>query len=85
MLVLAALAPGTPELSSTPVYALAIIAQVGTDFAQTVIRNCFLDRVPIMELARGFAGATRVELVLSPVALVADARRLPRSHSCWSR
>ena len=71
VLILAAFAPGTPELSSAPVYALAIAAQLGTDFAQTVIRNWLLDGVPIMELARCFAGATRVELVLSPVALVA--------------
>jgi HD-GYP domain-containing protein (c-di-GMP phosphodiesterase class II) len=71
VLVLAAFAPGPPELSSTPAYALAILALVGTDFAQTVVRNCFLDRAPFMELARAFWGATRVELVLTPVALVA--------------
>jgi HD-GYP domain-containing protein (c-di-GMP phosphodiesterase class II) len=71
VLILAALAPGTPELSSAPVYALAIAAQLGTDFAQTVVRNLLLDRAPFLELARIFWGATRVELVLSPVALVA--------------
>jgi HD-GYP domain-containing protein (c-di-GMP phosphodiesterase class II) len=71
VLILAALAPGSPEISLAPVYALAIAAQLGTDFAQTVIRNLLLDRVPIAELARGFAGAARVELILSPVALVA--------------
>jgi HD-GYP domain-containing protein (c-di-GMP phosphodiesterase class II) len=71
VLILAAFAPGPPELSSAPVYALAIAAQLGTDFAQTVIRNWLLDEVPIMDLARGFAGAARVELILSPVAFVA--------------
>jgi HD-GYP domain-containing protein (c-di-GMP phosphodiesterase class II) len=71
VLVLAAFAPGPPELSDAPVYALAIAAQLVTDFAQTVIRNWFLDGVPIAEIARGFAGAARVELILSPVALVA--------------
>jgi HD-GYP domain-containing protein (c-di-GMP phosphodiesterase class II) len=71
VLILAALAPGAPELSSMPVYALAIASQLGTDFAQTVIRNALLDRVPIWDLAKGFAGAARVELILSPVALVA--------------
>jgi HD-GYP domain-containing protein (c-di-GMP phosphodiesterase class II) len=71
VLILAAFAPGSPELSSAPVYVLALAAQLGTDFAQTVIRNQLLDRVPIRELARGFAGAIRVELVLSPVAFVA--------------
>jgi HD-GYP domain-containing protein (c-di-GMP phosphodiesterase class II) len=71
ILILAAFAPGAPELSSAPVYALAIAAQVGTDFAQTVVRNRLLDGVPILDLARGFAGSARVELILSPVALVA--------------
>jgi HD-GYP domain-containing protein (c-di-GMP phosphodiesterase class II) len=71
VLILAAFAPGPPELSSAPVYALAIAAQLGTDFAQTIVRNWLLDRVPIMDLARGFAGAARVELILSPVAFVA--------------
>jgi HD-GYP domain-containing protein (c-di-GMP phosphodiesterase class II) len=71
VLILAAFAPGEPELSSIPVYALAIAAQLGTDFAQTVIRNWLLDGVAITELARCFVGAARVELVLSPIALVA--------------
>src|SRR5919109_959301 len=71
VLILAALAPGPPELSSAPVYALAIAAQLLTDFAQAVIRNWLLDGVPVKELARIFFGATRVELVLSPIALVA--------------
>ena len=42
-----------------------------TDFAQAVIRNALLDGVPVRELAGIFASATRVELVLSPIALVA--------------
>jgi HD-GYP domain-containing protein (c-di-GMP phosphodiesterase class II) len=71
VLILAAFAPGAPELSSAPIYALAIAAQLGTDFAQAAIRNWLLDGVAISELARIFVGATRVELVLSPVALVA--------------
>ena len=71
VLILAALAPGAPELSLMPIYALAIAAQLGTDFAQALIRNSLLDRVPVRELARIFFGATRVELVLSPIALVA--------------
>jgi putative nucleotidyltransferase with HDIG domain len=70
-LVLAAFAPGPPELASVPIYAVALGAQLGTDFAQTVLRDRLLDRVPLGELARGFAGAARVELILSPVAFVA--------------
>jgi HD-GYP domain-containing protein (c-di-GMP phosphodiesterase class II) len=71
VLILAAFAPGAPDLSLMPIYAVAIAAQLGTDFAQALIRNSLLDRVPVRELARIFFGATRVELVLSPIALVA--------------
>jgi HD-GYP domain-containing protein (c-di-GMP phosphodiesterase class II) len=71
ILILAAFAPGPPELSSAPIYALALVAQLGTDFAQTVVRNSLLDGVPIRDLARGFAGSARVELILSPLAFVA--------------
>jgi HD-GYP domain-containing protein (c-di-GMP phosphodiesterase class II) len=71
VLILVAFAPGAPELSSAPIYALAIAAQLATDFAQTIVRNRLLDRVPVLDLARGFAGSARVELILSPVALVA--------------
>jgi HD-GYP domain-containing protein (c-di-GMP phosphodiesterase class II) len=71
VLVLAALAPGPPELSSAPAYVLAIASLVAFDFAQTVVRNLFLDRAPFLELAKAFWGGTRVELVLTPVALVA--------------
>jgi HD-GYP domain-containing protein (c-di-GMP phosphodiesterase class II) len=71
VLILALLAPGPPALEYTPVYVLALAVQLGTDFAQTVIRNLLLDGVPIRDLAHGFAGAARVELILSPVAWVA--------------
>jgi HD-GYP domain-containing protein (c-di-GMP phosphodiesterase class II) len=71
VLILAAFAPGPPELSSAPVYVLAIAGLVAFDFAQTVVRNVFLDRAPFLELAKAFWGGTRVELVLTPVALVA--------------
>jgi HD-GYP domain-containing protein (c-di-GMP phosphodiesterase class II) len=71
VLILAAFAPGPPVLAETPVYILALFAQLLTDFVQTVIRNQLLDRVPLLELARGFSGSARVELILSPVALAA--------------
>jgi HD-GYP domain-containing protein (c-di-GMP phosphodiesterase class II) len=71
VLILAALAPGTATLDVVPVYLMALAAQIGTDFAQTVIRNGLLDGVPVADLARGFAGAARVELILSPMAFVA--------------
>ena len=71
VLILGALAPGAPTLDSAPVYALAFAAQLGTDFLQTTLRNRLLDGVPLRDLARGFAGSARVELILSPLAFAA--------------
>ena len=71
VLILGVFAPGPPTLDSAPLYALALAAQVGTDFAQTTLRNWLLDGVPLKDLARGFAGSARVDLILSPVALAA--------------
>ena len=71
VLILAALAPGEPTLSSAPVYALALIAQLGTDLALTVLRNSLLDDISFRELLRTFAAGTRIELILSPVAFAA--------------
>jgi HD-GYP domain-containing protein (c-di-GMP phosphodiesterase class II) len=71
VLILAAFAPGDASLSEAPIYVLALIAQLGTDLLQTMVRNQLLDRVPVRELVSGFAGAARVELVLSPTAFVA--------------
>jgi HD-GYP domain-containing protein (c-di-GMP phosphodiesterase class II) len=71
VIVLALLAPGHASLSEVPAYILALAAQLGTDFGYTWIHNSLLTRVPLKELARGFLGAARVELILSPVAFVA--------------
>jgi HD-GYP domain-containing protein (c-di-GMP phosphodiesterase class II) len=71
VVILAAFAPGDASLSEAPVYLLALAAQLGTDLLQTMVRNQLLDRVPVPELVTGFAGAARVELVLSPTAFVA--------------
>jgi HD-GYP domain-containing protein (c-di-GMP phosphodiesterase class II) len=71
VLVLAALAPGEAALAHVEVYVLALAAQLLTDFAQTVLRNALLDRVPFKELCAGFAGAARVDVILSPLAFVA--------------
>ena len=71
VLILATLAPGPPEAGLVAIYVLAVAAQLGTDFLQTLVRNRFLDGVPVVDLARGFAGAARVDLILTPLALVA--------------
>jgi HD-GYP domain-containing protein (c-di-GMP phosphodiesterase class II) len=71
VLILGAFAPGAPSLDSAPVYAVALLAQLGTDFLQTMLRNHLLDGVPLRDLARGFLGSARVELILSPLAFAA--------------
>ncbi|MEA2420425.1 MAG: hypothetical protein QOE60_2631 [Thermoleophilaceae bacterium] len=71
VLILAALAPGEPILSDWPVYVLALAAQLIADFVITALRNKLLDEVPLREFATGFVGASRVELILAPVAFVA--------------
>jgi HD-GYP domain-containing protein (c-di-GMP phosphodiesterase class II) len=71
VLVLGAFAPGPPTLDQAPLYALALAAQIATDFLQTTIRNWLLKDVPFRELARAFVGSVRVDLILSPVALAA--------------
>jgi HD-GYP domain-containing protein (c-di-GMP phosphodiesterase class II) len=71
VLILAALAPHEPSLSDTPVYLLAFAGQLVTDLAYTLIHNQLVQRVRVMDLVMGFAGAARVELILSPAAFVA--------------
>jgi HD-GYP domain-containing protein (c-di-GMP phosphodiesterase class II) len=70
VLILAALAPGAPALSDTPVYLLAMAGQLVTDFSYHVVRIRLLHGVRITTLAKGFAGALRVELILTPIAFV---------------
>ena len=72
VLILAAFAPGSASLSEVPIYLLALGAQLATDFGYTLAHDRLLARaVPLAELSKGFAGAARVELVLSPIAFVA--------------
>jgi HD-GYP domain-containing protein (c-di-GMP phosphodiesterase class II) len=69
-LVLAALAPGKIDASDLDVYVLAAAAHFANDFAWTVTRNALLDRLPLQEVARGFAGTARIDAILTPLAFV---------------
>jgi HD-GYP domain-containing protein (c-di-GMP phosphodiesterase class II) len=69
-LVLAALAPGGPDLRHVEVYALAFAAQASTDLSWTWLRNWLLDAVPSREVLRGWAGTARVDAILTPIALL---------------
>jgi HD-GYP domain-containing protein (c-di-GMP phosphodiesterase class II) len=70
VLVLAALAPGPVALSAAGYYALAYAAQVATDFAWAVLRDRLVDRLPISEVISYFAGVTRVDAILTPIAFL---------------
>ncbi len=70
VLVLAALAPGAPNLGSIEVYVLAFLAQMAFDFTWCIVRDRLIDQLPLVEVARGFLGVTRVEATLTPVAFL---------------
>ena len=70
VVVLAALAPGPLQADHIEVYALAAVAQFGADLTWGLVRNHLLDRLPIKEGLRGFAGTARVDAVFIPIAFV---------------
>jgi HD-GYP domain-containing protein (c-di-GMP phosphodiesterase class II) len=70
VVVLALLAPGPLEAGHLEVYALAAVAQFGTDLTWGLIRNHLLDRLPVREGLRGFAGTARVDAVFIPIAFI---------------
>jgi hypothetical protein len=70
VLVLTWLAPGPVDLDKAPVYLLALAAQVAFDLAWGLVRNALLDHLPLRELLSGFSGTARVDVILSPVALM---------------
>jgi putative nucleotidyltransferase with HDIG domain len=76
VLVLAALAPGEPEMSLFAVYALAFVAQVAFDLGWQTICGRVLDelanvrRVPFMEIWRSYAGVAQFDAMLTPVAII---------------
>jgi HD-GYP domain-containing protein (c-di-GMP phosphodiesterase class II) len=72
VLIIAALAPGSPSLDSSGVYMLALGGQLAADFIQTLIREGLVERVGFRYFASDFAGTARVDVVLSPVAFVAS-------------
>ncbi len=76
VLVLAALAPGTPSLNDAGVYALAFAAQVAGEVSWATLRDRLLesvpgaDTLPFGEIWRNCAGAAALDAALAPVAFV---------------
>ena len=70
VVVLALLAPGEPTLANADVYALALAAQLFVDGTWVLLRNRLLDNLPEREVLRDLAGTAKVDVILSPVALM---------------
>jgi HD-GYP domain-containing protein (c-di-GMP phosphodiesterase class II) len=70
VLVLALLAPGPLDATHLEVYALAGAAMFVADLAWGLLRNHLLDRLPLREGLRGFAGTARVDAVFIPIAFI---------------
>lgn len=70
VLVLAALAPGEASLEHSGVYALALAAQLLFDLIWAMVRDVFVDKLSLAEVLSGMSGTVRVDLVLSPIALM---------------
>jgi HD-GYP domain-containing protein (c-di-GMP phosphodiesterase class II) len=70
VLVLGVFYPGDLDLAYIDIYVLAIVAHFATDLTWTLIRNRLLDRLPVGEVVRGFAGTASVDAILTPVGFV---------------
>ena len=68
--VLAAFAPGPPELGLAAVYVLAFAAQAAGDLTWSLTRRGLLDRTPFRLHLQTWIGAVGVDAVLSPVAFM---------------
>ena len=70
VLVLAALAPGEPQLNDAGVYAVVFGAQMFGDLAWALVRNALLDRLPLRTLASVWLGSTRIDAIFTPIAFL---------------
>jgi HD-GYP domain-containing protein (c-di-GMP phosphodiesterase class II) len=70
VLVLAAFAPGDPNLHHVWIYLLALAAQQASDFGWSVTRHLFLESTPVVSWVRVYISAARVDAVLSIIGFV---------------
>ena len=69
VIVLAAFAPVTGWGPPSD-YLAAFAAHFLTDVSWTLLRNRLLDRLPLKDVLRGFAGTARIDAILTPLAFV---------------
>jgi HD-GYP domain-containing protein (c-di-GMP phosphodiesterase class II) len=70
VVVLAALAPGTPDLAHAPVYVLALASQFALDLGWTIIRDRLIDQLSLRTILENYAGVFRFDAILAPIAFV---------------
>jgi HD-GYP domain-containing protein (c-di-GMP phosphodiesterase class II) len=70
VLVLAALAPGTPNLGDAEVYLLAFAAQLAGDLGWGLLRDRPLLGLTANEVLRTTAGTAQVDAILAPISFV---------------
>jgi HD-GYP domain-containing protein (c-di-GMP phosphodiesterase class II) len=69
VLVLAALAPGAPDVSLLGVYVLAFAAQLAFDFGWSTVRDVLVDRLSLRENMRCFFDTALFDAMLTPLAM----------------
>lgn len=70
VLILTLFAPGPVDLGHAGIYLAAMAMQIAFDLGWGLIRNALLDHIPIAELLKNFSGTARVDVIMSPVALM---------------
>jgi len=68
VIVLAALAPGSPDVKFGGIYVLAFVAQMAGDLGWSIVRDQLIDGVRPRETLRDGLVAWRIDAVLAPVA-----------------
>jgi len=69
VLVIAALAPGTPTMDQSPVYALAFVAEIAGDSAFWWVRYKLLKPIPFGEFLKISVSTSEVDAILTAVAV----------------
>jgi hypothetical protein len=70
VLVLAALAPGPPNLEHFGAYLLALGSQFALDLGWTILRDRLIDRLPLGTIMENYVGVFRFDAILAPIAFV---------------
>jgi HD-GYP domain-containing protein (c-di-GMP phosphodiesterase class II) len=69
VLVVALLASGAPTIDQTPVYGLALVAEVAADSCYSCVRYALLEPIPFMEFVKLSLAAVQVDTILTAVAI----------------